>query len=154
MPDWNRVTIHPCAAAKLPDPVVVQLAHVCFHVADLDRSLAFYRDVLALRPAFEFHDENGKRFGIYLHIGGRSFLELFLGSPEPVTGKPSFTHLCLEVARLRHAVDAIKAHGVKIERDLQTGKDGTQQAWIKDPDGNSIELFEYTAQSAQRPWLG
>ncbi|MBN8218181.1 MAG: VOC family protein [Spirochaetes bacterium] len=131
MPDWNRVTIHPCAAAKLPDPVVVQLAHVCFHVADLDRSLAFYRDVLALRPAFEFHDENGKRFGIYLHIGGRSFLELFLGS-----------------------VDAIKAHGVKIERDIQTGKDGTQQAWIKDPDGNSIELFEYTAQSAQRPWLG
>ena len=31
----------------------------------------------------------------------------------------------------------------------KTGKDNSHQAWIKDPDGNLIELQEYTALSRQ-----
>ena len=32
---------------------------------------------------------------------------------------------------------------------LKTGMDHSQQAWVKDPDGNDIELMEYTRESKQ-----
>ena len=54
--------------------MVRALAHICFRVTDLERSLAFYGDQLGLRPAFDFKDERGRRSGAYLHVGGRSFI--------------------------------------------------------------------------------
>ncbi len=33
--------------------------------------------------------------------------------------------------------------------EIRTGLDGSFQAWLADPDGNRIELMEYTHRSAQ-----
>jgi hypothetical protein len=37
--------------------------------------------------------------------------------------------------------------------DITLGSDGSYQAWLKDPDGNRIELHGYTADSLQKPFL-
>ena len=155
MPDWNKVVMQPVAAAEARPAhpsLLTSVAHVCFHVADLEQSIHFYRDVLGLPLAFEFLDENGKRFGIYFHAGERTFIELFENPPQPVTGKPSYAHLCLEVADLDAAVAAIAERGWEVGA-ATLGKDGTGQAWLSDPDGNRIELHCYTAASLQGPWL-
>ena len=34
------------------------------------------------------------------------------------------------------------------------GADHSWQAWLADPDGNRIELHQYTPESKQTPWLG
>ncbi len=57
--------------------MITGLAHVCFNVSDLEASLAFYRDRLGLKHAFDFNDESGARFGVYLHVVALSFIELF-----------------------------------------------------------------------------
>lgn len=128
------------------------LAHACFVVADLEVSLTFYRDVLGLEPAFDFTDENGRRFGIYLQIGGRSFLELFEGAPAPPNDDASYRHICLEVEDIDYAVSRIRGRGVEIT-DPVLGSDASYQAWLTDPDGNRIELHAYTADSRQRAFL-
>ena len=156
MPDWSRVTLGPVTAEEARptcESVIRTVAHVCFHVEDLDASVAFYRDILGLPPGFWFYDENGDRFGVYIHVGERTFLELFKGSPQPGTGRPSYAHFCLEVADLDAAVEAIQARGGKLNSGPTIGKDGSGQAWITDPDGNRIELHYYTAESLQGPFL-
>lgn len=46
------------------------------------------------------------------------------------------------------AIKQIRAKGVEVT-DKKYGVDDTWQAWTKGPSGERIELFEYTAKSAQ-----
>jgi lactoylglutathione lyase/glyoxylase I family protein len=128
------------------------IAHVCYVVSDLDRAIEFYRDVLGLVEAFDFRNEEGERFGVYLHVGGRNFIELFRGSlAEPAPGQ-SYAHLCLEVDDLEQTVAALRERGAQVS-DPALGGDQSWQAWLSDPDGNRIELHGYTGESRQAPWL-
>lgn len=127
------------------------LAHTCFVVKDLDASIDFYCNKLGLTPAFDFVSEQGKRFGIYIHVGGRCFIELFIGEPRPVE-KASYQHLCLEVEGFDETVVTLQKRGVAVT-GVCLGSDESYQAWIADPDGNVIELHGYTPKSKQGPWL-
>ncbi len=132
--------------------MITGIAHACFTVSDLERSIAFYRDGLGMTPAFDFTDENGRRFGLYLHAGGRNFVELFQGQlGEPAEGQ-SFRHICLEVDDIEATVQELRDRGVEVS-DPKLGKDQSWQAWIADPDGNRFELHQYTPESWQAPAL-
>lgn len=131
--------------------MVRALAHLCYVVRDLERSIAFYVDRLGLRHAFDFVNDAGERYGVYLHAGGRAFVEMFVGDPQPVSGG-SFQHLCLEVDDLDAEVARLRAEGVEAS-DPFFGSDSSWQSWITDPDGNRIELHCYTPESLQVPWL-
>jgi len=127
------------------------LAHVCFTVRNLDASIAFYRDKLGFAPAFDFINEKGERFGVYLHIGARNFIELFSGRPEAAANQ-SYKHFCVEVGDIEATVAQLRSKGVEVT-PVKMGSDSSWQAWLNDPDGNRIELHGYTAQSKQAPWL-
>lgn len=129
------------------------LAHVCFVVADLDRTLAFYSDKLGFKIAFEFRREDGTRYGVYLKAGGRNFLEFFKGDLAPRAEKQSYGHICLEVDDVGRTVTDLRARGVDVS-DAKLGLDQSWQAWLADPDGNRIELHGYTPKSWQTPHLG
>jgi catechol 2,3-dioxygenase-like lactoylglutathione lyase family enzyme len=132
--------------------MITGMAHACFTVSDLERSLAFYRDALGLKPAFDFINDDGRRFGIYLHLGGRNFVELFEGQlGERVEGQ-SYRHICLEVDDIESTVRTLRDRGIETS-DPKLGTDRSWQAWITDPDGNRIELHHYTAESKQAPHL-
>ena len=132
--------------------MITGIAHACFTVSDLERSIAFYRDGLGMTPAFDFTDENGRRFGLYLHAGGRNFVELFQGQlGDPAEGQ-SFRHICLEVDDIEATVEELRGRGIEVS-DPKLGKDQSWQAWITDPDGNRFELHQYTPESWQAPAL-
>ncbi len=134
------------------EPVVSGLAHVCFTVSDLERSLDFYCGQLGMTPGFEFRRPDGTLYGQYIHIGGRSFLELFTGElSEPAQGQ-AYRHLCLEVPDIERAVAAFRERDVEVD-DIKLGGDRSYQAWLTDPDGNRIELHQYTPESKQGPYL-
>lgn len=132
--------------------MITALAHLCFVVRDLETSLAFYRDTLGLTPAFDFLNENGERYGAYLHIGGRSFIELFQGQIEAPAPAQSYQHLCLEVDEIEATVATLRARGVEVT-PVKMGGDHSWQAWLSDPDGNRIELHGYTPESKQAAWV-
>jgi catechol 2,3-dioxygenase-like lactoylglutathione lyase family enzyme len=132
--------------------MITGLAHACFTVSDLERSLAFYRDALGLKPAFDFVNDEGRRFGVYLHFGGRSFIELFEGQLGERAEGQSYRHVCLEVDDIESTVQTLRERGIEAS-DPKLGKDQSWQAWIADPDGNRIELHCYTEKSWQAPHL-
>ena len=133
--------------------MITALAHTCYIVRDLDAALDFYVDKLGLEPAFDFINEEGKRFGVYIKVGDRSFIELFVGTPEFTTNRGSYQHLCLEVEDLPATVEALRTKGVDASEPF-LGSDNTWQSWITDPEGNRIELHCYTEASKQLPHLG
>src|SRR5664279_1365824 len=90
------------------------LAHLCFVIKSLDASLDFYVKKLGLTPGFEFRRENGDLFGMYLHVGGRSFIEIFQGTTEPFREFQSYRHLCFEVDDIEASVSDLRAKGVKV----------------------------------------
>ena len=77
--------------------MVTGLAHVCFNAANLDRALRFYCDTLGFKKAFDFLNAEGQRFGVYLKVGPRVFIEIFQSPVQPAGPQTSFQHICLEV---------------------------------------------------------
>ncbi len=133
--------------------MITGLSHVCFRVRDLQQSIEFYRDRLGLAIAFDFKDEAGNVTGVYLFAGGRTFLELFKGNPEPLPDNVSFRHICLEVDDIDETIRALKEAGVEIS-DAKLGADGSLQAWLTDPEGNRIELHQFLTDSLQTQAIG
>jgi len=132
--------------------MITGIAHACFTVSNLERALEFYCEGLGLSPAFDFVNAEGRRTGIYLHVGGRTFIELFEGAlDKPATGG-SFRHVCLEVDDIHATVQALRERGVEVS-EIKLGKDQSYQAWVTDPDGNRFELHGYTPDSWQAPHL-
>ena len=133
--------------------MIKALAHVCFHVRDLDDSIAFYTDKLGLEHAFDLNGDDGNRLGSYLRVGGRSFIELFPGELGEKAEGQSYAHLSIEVDDIDAAVAGLRAKGIEVT-DPVLAIDHNWQAWLTDPDGNSIELHCYTPESDQFRLLG
>lgn len=127
--------------------VVRQVAHVCIFARDLDETARFYKDALGLDKVFNF-TRQGRVFGYYLGAGGRTHVEVFENAEARYSRKDQISHFCLEVESIDDAVAHIRGLGIEIT-DKKKGCDDTWQAWVEDPNGVRIELFEYTGRSAQ-----
>jgi catechol 2,3-dioxygenase-like lactoylglutathione lyase family enzyme len=147
--------------------MITGLAHTAFLVSDLARSRRFYESALGFTHAFDFKLDTGEVIAHYLHISGRCFIELFKGQVEPPAKRQSYHHFCLEVDDIQATVRTLRERGVEVgtvalDKDntwqvvpgeVTLGVDHTWQAWLTDPDGNRIELHQYTPQSWHAPWL-
>ena len=131
--------------------MITGIAHTCYVVSDLQAAINFY-EKLGCKVAFEFTRDTGERFGVYLHVGRRNFIELFVGQPQPCEHKSSYQHICLEVDDLDATIEQLAAAGVEAT-GKKLGSDRSWQAWLTDPDGNRIELHQYTPDSKQTPWV-
>jgi len=114
---------------------VTQLNHVALHVADNDRSVAFYRDVLHLplipRPDFNFP-------GAWFRIGADQELHLIGRSPETDT-PPRERHFALMVVDIDNAASELREKGIEFGGP-KPRPDGAMQIFLRDPDGHVIEL--------------
>jgi lactoylglutathione lyase len=125
----------------------------------MDKLVAFYQDVIGLNIKFSFRLEDGTIFGHYFDLGNTTFLEIFdqKGAAKQWGGTVTtmkenvgvfYQHFCLEVEDLEGYCQMLRSKNIPVT-DISVGLDNSKQAWIKDPDGNSIELMEYTKDSLQ-----
>jgi catechol 2,3-dioxygenase-like lactoylglutathione lyase family enzyme len=137
--------------------MIRKLAHLCLLTNDLDRLVAFYRDGLGLEVKFRFLAADGSVFGAYIAAGDTTFVEFFDqalaakqwgGGADALAAGNRYQHFCLEVTGLAAFREKLLARGVSVG-EIRGGLDGSLQAWLADPDGNRIELMEYTHRSAQ-----
>jgi catechol 2,3-dioxygenase-like lactoylglutathione lyase family enzyme len=137
--------------------MIEQLAHLNFFSDRPAEMIDFYTNKLGLKIAFTLDDDNGKPFGWYVSCGKMTFIEIFdqAGAVKQWGGKitqlqhgSKFKHLCFSVKGLEEYRDSIVNRGIDVS-EISVGMDNSKQAWIKDPDGNDIELMEYTPASFQ-----
>ena len=126
---------------------VKQMAHACIMSHDLAASDDFYCRILGLTKIFDFNKPSG-RMGFYLATGGRTYIEIFVNKDVPLSSSGQLHHICLEVNSLDEATAHLRKEGIEVT-NKKYGVDDTWQAWLADPSGTRIELFEYTAKSAQ-----
>jgi lactoylglutathione lyase len=114
----------------------LQLNHVAIHVADVDRSVAFYRDVLRLaplpRPAFAFP-------GAWFRLGADQELHLIGDSQYPTVEQHRGNHYALLIDDVRAWDEHLRAAGASF-LPQRIRPDGAWQIFLTDPDGHYIEL--------------
>ena len=91
-------------------------------------------------------------WSVYLKVAPAQFLELFYAPPgaEPITDlarRVAFQHFCLEVEDVDTAYAELVANGITPESTPRVGPDNAKQFWIVDPDGNRVEIMQYTPES-------
>jgi lactoylglutathione lyase len=148
--------------AKSPtseSPLITRLAHLCLKTDKLKEMVTFYRDVLGLPIKFDLKNDEGIPFGYYFDLGNRTFLEVFdhqlaakqWGHSADPMERPKtmhYGHFCLEAPDLVQLKAQWLTKGLK-SSDIMLGMDGSLQMWIGDPDGNAIEVMQYTPDSLQ-----
>ena len=129
---------------------IVDLGHPAFACHNLDASLDFYAK-LGIHESFRLKRDDGSLMLIYLHITEDRFIEVFPNGPSPEerAEKQSFMHICLAVDDIHAYVEDIRSKGIAIDIEPKMGLDFNVQAWITDPDGNKIELMQYSPESPQ-----
>jgi lactoylglutathione lyase len=118
-----------------------------FRVGDLDRSLAFYSEVLGMRELRRQDFPDGRftlAFVGYCSEQDGAVLELTHNWDTPGYEQGNaFGHIALEVDDAYAACEQIKARGGKVVREAGPMKHGTTViAFVEDPDGYKIELIQ------------
>src|SRR5688500_6727856 len=112
-----------------------QLNHVAIHVADLARSVQFYRDVLQLepmpRPAFPFP-------GAWFRLGPDQELHLIGERTREVISHNRGNHFALMVDDMDAWERYLRQRGVEYV-PRRRRPDGAYQIYLIDPDGHYVE---------------
>jgi catechol 2,3-dioxygenase len=124
---------------------VKELGHIVLYVRNLERSAAFYGDVLG----WERIDVGADSLPVAAFSGGRTHHELLLievgpDAPSPPEGRRAgLYHVGLKVGdsddELREAVARLREAGVTIVG--MSDHTVTHSVYILDPDGNELELY-------------
>ena len=142
-----------------------RIHHAGITVSDLERSVAFYRDLLGLEVLMVFErttEDIGRIVGYpgarlriaFLQVPGDSArLELLQyvapeGTPlKPETNQPGAGHVCFEVDDVRALHERLVAAGTHARASApveitQGPNRGVVALYYRDPDGYTVELFQ------------
>jgi catechol 2,3-dioxygenase len=120
----------------------VAIGHVHLKVADLERSLAFYRDVLGfgVTQRMGSHAAFLSAGGYHHHIGLNTW-ESAGGQPPPA-GSTGLYHVAILYPTRAQLADALRRL-IDANIPLEGASDhGVSEAlYLRDPDGNGVELY-------------
>lgn len=111
--------------------------HVGLHVADVERALRFYRDVMGFAP-IERPDLGFP--GAWLRVGAAQELHLIGRNSRPDL-PPTERHWSVSVTDLGAWIDRLRVAEVEFRGPIAR-PDGATQVFARDPDGHVIELLE------------
>jgi catechol 2,3-dioxygenase-like lactoylglutathione lyase family enzyme len=121
-------------------PVVNTLDHVYYWVSDMERAVRFYREILGLT----LRNQEGDNWAVF-DVGGRRF-----ALHRVVEGHPTAPGGATAVFAVE---DLDRARTVLSERGVQFGHEGDVEGYARfasfqDPDGNTVQLIEYSGPEA------
>ena len=125
----------------------MRILHTMLRVGDLDKSIAFYTDVMGMKLIRSRENEEYQYTLAFLGYGDESdgaVIELTYnwGTHLYDLGN-AYGHIAIEVEDVYATCEAIRKHGGNVTREAGPVKGGkTVIAFIEDPDGYKIELIQ------------
>jgi catechol 2,3-dioxygenase len=131
-------------ATSTPEPIDagVQIGHVHLKVSDLERALKFYHDVLGFQVQQRIGNQAAfiSAGGYHHHIGLNTWESE--GGPPPPAHSTGLYHLAILYptrALLADALRRIVKAGISLDGAADHGV--SQALYLRDPDGNGVELY-------------
>jgi lactoylglutathione lyase len=121
-------------------PHITGLSHMALYVHDLEKSRAFYKDLLGFAEPYSLTNRDGSIHLTWIKINDRQSIELF---PETTNSTDRLYHVALETDDAVGMRDYLVAHGVKAPEKVGKGKIGNLNYFIKDPDDHIVEIVQY-----------
>ncbi len=125
----------------------MRLLHTMLRVGNLERSLAFYQDVLEMKLLRRQDYPEGRFTLAFIGYGdeaNHTVIELTHNwDTEQYELGNAYGHIAIEVDNAAAACDAVRTRGGKVTREAGPMKHGTTViAFVEDPDGYKIEFIE------------
>ena len=165
------------ASSVLAQPLVTAVDSVTIVVGDLDRSVAFYRDVLTFEKIRDYEVAGGawERFeavfparlrGARMRLGSEEIdLVEFLapeGRPVPLDARSNdrtFQHVAVIVSDMDRAYARLREHRVRHASsgpqrlpDWNRNAGGIRAFYFKDPDGHVLEVLAFPRGKGDPRW--
>lgn len=125
---------------------IERVDHIGIRVRDLDRAMSFYEALgfkLVHRVTFDpvaiIRNPAGVEINLILNAdAGGPATNILMDVAEKY---PGYTHVALRVASIPDTITTLKDRGVRITQGpSKFGEDGGVSVFVRDPDGNVIEL--------------
>ena len=123
--------------------MVKKLLHTRYRVTDLEKTVAFYKDVLGLEEIRRHTSGRGSQLVFLKAPGSEEEIELCkFDQSGPVIVGPDLTHLAFEVNDMEKFAREAAAKGYPLSDGPHRTKGGDAIAFIDAPEGYEIELIQ------------
>jgi len=128
--------------------MVKKLLHTRFRVNDLEKTVAFYRDVLGLKLTREHTSPRGSKLVFFSVPGSEEEIEICsFAESGPVVVPPDLVHLAFEVEDLYAFGHHSAALGYPFTDGPTRTSSGSLIAFIDAPEGYEIELIQRSSRN-------
>jgi lactoylglutathione lyase len=141
------------------------LGHVAIRCKNYEKMRDFYVNTLGFKELFHLNQEDGRLWLSFLKVAKGQFIELFPGgyNGDNHTDDRSHHHFCFEINNYAETIRLLESRGVHVHSGpvsicprmeepyeaYDAGMCGSRCAFIVDPEGNDIELMQFTPRSMQ-----
>lgn len=122
----------------------MKILHTCLNVVDMDRSIGFYTEQLGLKLTSRREVKQNNAEIAFLKDENDSAIELtHWRDKKTLTEGDNFDHIAFAVDDVAAEIERLKKRGVAIAMEpFSLQGSSTKIAFIKDPDGNWLELIQ------------
>ena len=123
---------------------ISKLGHVVLQVADLERSTAFYTQVLGFKVSDVYPEDMMPGGMVFLRCNTDHHCLALVGAAAAQSTNKELHHIAFEVptlAEVIHARDHLRAHNVKIDFEGRRRAGCQIAVEFRDPDNHSVEIY-------------
>lgn len=123
--------------------MVTKLLHTRYRVADLEKTVSFYKDVLGLEEVRRLTSGRGSQLVFFKAPGSEELIEICkFDASGPIQVGPDLTHLAFEVEDMDAFAKHAAAHGYPLSDGPHQASSGSLIAFVDAPEGYEIELIQ------------
>jgi lactoylglutathione lyase len=128
---------------------VKKLLHTRYRVSDLEKTVAFYKNILGLTETRRHKSPRGSELVFFKAPESDEEIEIcHFPSSGPVQVQPDLTHLAFQVDSLAEFEKHLRANGMTYSDGPHMKADGGGIAFIDAPEGYEIELIQRSPKAA------
>lgn len=125
---------------------VKKLLHTRMRVSDMDRTIAFYTEVLGLEVLERKTSPRGSHLAFLRVPNSEELIELCsFPASGPVHVQEDLVHLAFQVENLDDTIASLHKKGIRVTDGPTTTSSGSRFIFIDAPDGYEVELIERPA---------